>query len=276
MTRTLRIAAVQLRCGSEAAENRKQAEPFLHAAAAAGAQLIATPENSMRVDADRQRLLAAVESPQNDAELAAWSECARQLGVWLLMGSGNVAASPGKIFNRSFLFTPAGVLAAHYDKIHLFDVQLGDGESYQESQTVQGGTQAVIATGPAGLKIGMTVCYDLRFPQLYGALARAGADIIAIPAAFTHTTGQAHWHTLVRARAIESACFVIAPAQGGRHDNGRVTWGHSMIVDPWGKVLASLDHQEPGYVLADLDLDQVQRVRASIPAWRGGPRFAGP
>jgi predicted amidohydrolase len=187
-----------------------------------------------------------------------------------------VLAAPGKVFNRSFLFAPDGSTVARYDKIHLFDVQLGGGESYRESASVAPGAKAVLATGPHDVKIGMTICYDLRFPSLYGALARAGAELIAIPAAFTVTTGRAHWETLVRARAIETAAFVVAPAQGGTHDGGRETWGHSMIVNPWGEIIASLAHLEPGYVVADLDLDQVTQARAKIPAWSGGPAFAAP
>jgi len=276
MTRILRVAAVQLRCGIDSVENRAAAIPFLRAAAADGAKLIVTPENSLRLDSNRPRMLAAVSAPTNTTELAAWADLARELHAWVLLGSGGVLAEPGKVFNRSLLFAPDGSTAAQYDKIHLFDVQLGNGESYRESAVVRAGTQAVVAHGPDDVKIGMTVCYDLRFASLYGALARAGAEIISIPAAFTYTTGQAHWEILVRARAIETGAFVIAPAQGGVHDGGRETWGHSMIVNPWGEVLASLDHRDPGYVVADLDLDQVAQARAKIPAWSGGPAFAGP
>lgn len=276
MTRTLRLAAVQLRCGIDAARNREDAIPLLRAAAGEGAQLIVTPENSLRLDSDRPRMLAAVAAPANAAEFAAWADLARQLEVWLLLGSGGVLAAPGKVFNRSLLFSPEGGTVAQYDKIHLFDVELGGGEAYRESATVQAGSQAIIATGPADVKIGMTVCYDLRFPLLYGALARAGAELISIPAAFTATTGRAHWETLVRARAIETGAFVVAPAQGGVHDGGRETWGHSLIVNPWGEVLASLEHRDPGFIVADIDLGEVQQARAKIPAWAGGPAFIGP
>ncbi|MBC7982610.1 MAG: carbon-nitrogen hydrolase family protein [Candidatus Obscuribacterales bacterium] len=276
MPRRLRVAAVQLRCGIDSAANRAHAAPFLRAAAAAGAQLVATPENTMRLDRDRKRLLAATAAENNDSELAAWGAFAKELSVWLLMGSGSVVALAGKVFNRSYLFSPTGAVAAHYDKIHMFDVQLGAGESYRESEGVQAGDKAVLAAGPMDAKIGLTICYDLRFPGLYNALARGGAEVIAVPAAFTHTTGQAHWDTLVRARAIETGAFVIAPAQGGHHDDGRTTWGYSMIVDPWGKVLAALDHNNPGYVVADLDLDLVQEARAKIPAWVGGPAYLPP
>jgi predicted amidohydrolase len=249
---------------------------LLQAAKADGAQLIATPENSLRLDSNRPRLLSEVAKSTNKVRIDAWANLALELNVWLLMGSGGVQAGPGKVFNRSFLFAPDGTLAAHYDKIHLFDVHLGNGESYRESETVQPGSQAVMTTGPGGMKIGMTVCYDLRFPLLYGALARAGAELITIPSAFTCTTGRAHWETLIRARAIETGAFVIAPAQGGVHDGGRETWGHSMIVNPWGEILASLDHRDPGFVCADIELDQVGQARAKIPAWNGGPAFASP
>ncbi|MGD9815664.1 MAG: carbon-nitrogen hydrolase family protein [Hyphomonadaceae bacterium] len=274
--RKLRVAAVQLRSGIEPAANRAHAMPFLREAAAAGARLIATPENTLRLDRDRERMLAAAGPEKDDPELAAWGRAAQELGVWLLLGSGAIATGGGKVFNRSFLYDPDGKVVARYDKINLFDVTLGGGETYRESATVEGGAQAVIAAGPMGAKIGMTICYDLRFAELYAALARAGAEIITIPSAFTVPTGQAHWETLLRARAIETGAFIVAPAQGGRHEDGRSTWGHSMIVDPWGKVLARLDHDEPGFIVADLDLDLVAAAREKIPAWQGGRDFTGP
>jgi deaminated glutathione amidase len=276
MARKLRVAAVQLRSGIDPAANRTNALPFLREAATAGARLIATPENTIRLDRDRERMLAAVGPEKGDAEITAWSRIAQELGVWLLLGSGAIATGGGKVFNRSFLFEPGGKIVARYDKINLFDVTLGGGEAYQESATVEGGGKAVLVEGPMGAKLGMTICYDLRFPALYAALARAGAEIITIPAAFTRPTGEAHWETLLRARAIETGAFVVAPAQGGRHEDGRSTWGHSMIVDPWGKILAKLDHDEPGFIAADLDLDLVAEARGKIPAWSGGAAFEGP
>ncbi len=276
MTRKLRVAAIQLRSGIEPAANRAHAMPLLREAAVAGARFIATPENTLRLDRDRARMLGAVGPEEGDAELKAWGRAAQELGVWLLLGSGAIATGDGKVFNRSFMFNPDGKIVARYDKINLFDVTLGGGEDYRESDTVEGGAQAVVIDGPMNAKIGLTICYDLRFAPLYSALARAGAEIIAVPAAFTVPTGRAHWETLLRARAIETAAFVIAPAQGGRHEDGRATWGHSMIIDPWGKVLAQLDHDEPGLIIADLDLDEVAASRAKIPAWQGGRDFAGP
>lgn len=274
--RRLRVAAVQLRCGIEPAANRAHALPFIREAATAGARFIATPENTYRLDRDRDRALAAAGPEQGDPELAAWGRVAQEHGVWLLLGSAAISNSAGKVFNRSFLYTPEGKVAARYDKINLFDVTLGGGETYRESETVEGGSRAMLAEGPMGAKIGLTICYDLRFAPLYTAYAKAGAEIIMVPAAFTVPTGLAHWETLLRARAIETGAFVVAPAQGGRHEDGRATYGHSMIVDPWGKIVAKLDHDEPGFIVADLNLDQVGEARAKIPAWAGGPEFAKP
>lgn len=274
--RRLRTAVVQLRSGIEPAANRAAAMPLLREAASAGARLIATPENTTRMDRNRARMFAAVGPEKGDPELLAWGRAAQELGVWLLMGSGPIAAGDGKVFNRSFFFDPDGKIVARYDKINLFDVTLGGTENYRESDTVQGGGQAVVVEGPMGAKLGLTICYDVRFASLYASLARAGAEIIAVPAAFTVPTGQAHWEILLRARAIETGSFVIAPAQGGQHEDGRATWGHSMIIDPWGKVLAQLDHDEPGLIIADLDLDEVTSARARIPAWQGGREFKAP
>jgi predicted amidohydrolase len=274
--RKLRAAAAQLRSGIEPAANRAAAMPLLREAAAAGARLIATPECTMVLDRDKARMLKTVGSVQIDQEIKAWGAAAQELGVWLLLGSGSVDAGNDKVFNRSFLYDPSGKVAATYDKINLFDVTLGGGETYRESDTFEGGAKAVLVTGPMDAKIGLTICYDLRFAPLYSGLARAGAEVIAAPAAFTVPTGQAHWETLIRARAIETHCFLIAPAQGGKHEDGRSTYGHSMIVDPWGKVIARLDHDEPGFIVADLDLDAVATARAKIPAWQGGRAFIGP
>lgn len=274
--RTVRTAAVQLRCGIDPAANRAHALPFLREAATAGARLITTPENTYRLDRNRERAVAAAGPERGDPELAAWSRIAQELGVWLLLGSAAIATGAGKVFNRSFLYTPDGKVAARYDKINLFDVTLGGGETYRESETVEGGEHAVMVEGPAGSRIGLTICYDIRFAPLYNAYARAGAEIITVPAAFTVPTGQAHWEVLLRTRAIETGAFVIAPAQGGRHEDGRATWGRSMIIDPWGKVLAKLDNDEPGVIVADLHLEHVAEARAKIPAWQGGRDFKGP
>ncbi|HCK84636.1 MAG TPA: amidohydrolase [Hyphomonadaceae bacterium] len=272
----LRVAAVQLRCGIEPAANRAHALPFIREAATAGARFVTTPENTHRLDRNRERALAATGPEKGDAELAAWGRMAQEFGVWLLLGSAAIATGSGKVFNRSLLYSPEGRVAARYDKINLFDVTLGGGETYRESETVEAGKRATLAEGPMGAKIGLSICYDLRFAPLYTAYAKAGAEVIAIPSAFTVPTGQAHWETLLRARAIETGAFVVAPAQGGRHEDGRSTYGHSMVVDPWGKIVAKLDHDEPGFIVADLNLDQVCEARAKIPAWAGGPEFVGP
>jgi len=276
MARKLRVAAVQLRSTPDAAANRAEAEPFIREAASAGARFVATPENTGRLDRDRPRLLENLAKADLVAEERAWGRIAAEHGVWLLVGSMAIPAGPNKVFNRSFLFSPDGKRAATYDKIHMFDVTLGAGETYRESAGVEPGTKAVVVEGPMGARLGLTICYDLRFAHLYRKLARAGADIITIPAAFTVPTGKAHWETLIRARAIETGCFVIAPAQGGLHTDGRSTWGHSIIVAPWGEIVGQLDHDEPGVLIADLDLDLVADARAKVPAWMTDADFTGP
>ncbi len=276
MARNLRVGLVQLRSGIDPAANREAAMPWLREAATKGARLIATPENTHRMDRDRERMLAAAQAEDQTAALKSWGRIASELGVHLLMGSMAAWAGAGKVYNRSLLFAPNGKVTAEYDKINLFDVELGAAETYRESATVAPGAKAVLAEGPAGASIGMTVCYDLRFPSLFNALAQAGAQVIAVPSAFTRPTGEAHWETLLRARAIETGAFVIAPAQGGNHEDGRATWGHSLIIDPWGRILAAKGDDAPGLIMADLDLDQCAQARAKIPAWRGGGEFTGP
>lgn len=276
MARALRVACVQLRSGVDLAANRAQALPLLREAAASGARLVATPEMTARLDRDRARLQDNLARADLAAEQRGWARIAEELGVWLLLGSAPIPADAGRVYNRSHLFAPDGRLAATYDKINLFDVELGGGESYRESAGVAAGARAVLAEGPLGVKLGLTICYDMRFARLYRTLANAGAEMIAIPAAFTVPTGRAHWETLIRARAIETGCFVIAPAQGGVHEDGRATWGHSLIVSPWGQVLKALDDDAPGVIVADCDLDQVAEARAKIPAWRSEGEFTGP
>jgi predicted amidohydrolase len=276
MARPVRVALIQLRSGVEASANRASATALVREAAAAGARLICTPENTTRMDRNRARLREAVGPEAGDPEIKAWAAVAREHGVFLLLGSTAVTADEGRVFNRSLMFDPNGKTCARYDKINLFDVTLGGTETYRESDGVAPGGQAVVVDGPMGAKIGLSICYDLRFAELYRALALAGAEMLTVPAAFTRPTGEAHWEVLLRARAIETGAFVLAPAQGGHHEDGRGTWGHSMIVDPWGAVVAQLDHDEPGVLVADLDLDRVAEARAKIPAWRGGRSFEGP
>jgi predicted amidohydrolase len=202
-------------------------------------------------------------------------EAARNLGVWLLIGSALVKREDGKAANRSVLVSPEGAIAATYDKLHMFDVDLPTGESSRESATYEPGDRAVVARA-GDLRLGMTVCYDLRFPALYRALALAGAEVMTIPSAFTRPTVAAHWEVLMRARAIETGSFVLAPAQGGRHEDGRGTWGHSLVIAPWGEVLAQLDHDDPAVLVVDLDLEAPAKARAAIPALANARGFAGP
>jgi len=196
--------------------------------------------------------------------------------VWLLLGSTIIANGEGKGFNRSLLYAPSGKIAARYDKINLFEAALGAGEAYRESNSFEPGDAACVVEGPMGAKLGLTICYDVRFPALYAALAQAGAEVIFVPAAFTKPTGEAHWEALLRARAIETGAFVVAPAQGGKHEDGRTTYGRTLIFAPWGELIGKLDHDEPGLLVADLDLGQVSEARAKVPAWRGGGAFTGP
>jgi deaminated glutathione amidase len=196
-------------------------------------------------------------------------------GVTILIGSALVKREDGLFANRSMLVTPNGEVSATYDKIHMFDVDLPTGEKHRESSLYSPGDEAVVAEAPFG-KLGLTVCYDVRFPHLYRDLARKGAEIITVPAAFTVPTGQAHWETLLRARAIENGCYVLAPAQGGAHEDGRATFGHSLAIAPWGEVIGRLDHDEPGVLFAELDLDAVAKARAAIPNLINAREYAGP
>jgi predicted amidohydrolase len=219
----------------------------------------------------RERLFAAIAPEESDASLAAFRELARKLRIFLHIGSLAIKQSPERAANRSFLIDPDGKIVARYDKIHMFDVDLANGESYRESRSYLPGDIAVTADLPWG-KLGLTVCYDLRFPALYRALAEAGSSFLAIPSAFTRQTGEAHWHVLNRARAIENGSFVFAAAQTGRHENGRETFGHSLIVDPWGRILAE-GGTEPGIILAEVDPAQVAAARSQIPSLHNGRRF---
>ena len=262
----IRAACVQMRSGAEVAPNIAAATALVRQAAEAGAILIATPEMTNLLDIRPGMARPKIVSQDDDATLAAFRALAVELGVWLLLGSIAVTVEDDDRFaNRSFLIGPDGKIVAQYDKIHMFDVEVGDGQTYRESRAYRSGTSAVLAE-TAISPIGMTICYDLRFPALYRTLAQAGAQILTVPAAFTRMTGEAHWHVLLRARAIETGCFVIAPAQGGQHEDGRETFGHSLIISPWGEILAEADGDEPGVVWADIDLEQVSKARARIPS----------
>jgi predicted amidohydrolase len=262
--RKIKVACVQLRCGEDVAENVRSALALIREAHGAGAQFIGTPENTNLMAPDGGAKLEKTVAEKDDAALPQFGALAEELGIWLLVGSLAIKVSEGKTANRSYLIGPNGRIAARYDKIHLFDVNLPSGETYRESNTVAPGEEAVVASLPWG-RVGLSVCYDLRFPQLYRALAKNGAEILTVPSAFTETTGKAHWHVLLRARAIENGCFVIAPAQGGTHANGRKTYGHSLIVGPWGDILAEAG-TEPCVISAELDLGEIADVRARLPS----------
>ena len=272
---TLRVALVQTCTPASQAAALQQIEPLIRQAAAAGAELIVTPEGSNLLQRDRARMLLALKPLDQDPFVQGVRELARELNVWILIGSALVASGPDKAANRAVLVNPDGEIVSTYDKLHMFDVDLPNGDRYRESSLYEPGAAARLVQTPWG-KLGLTICYDMRFPQLYRALAKAGADIIAVPAAFTRPTGEAHWEVLLRARAIENGVFILAAAQGGHHEDGRATWGHSLAIDPWGRVLAGAQGDEPGVVIADLELEDVTSTREAIPSLRNERPFAGP
>jgi deaminated glutathione amidase len=263
-SRSFRVGLVQMCSGREVERNVSDATALIRQAKREGADYVQTPEMTTIMELDRPRLLAAVRPEAGNPALSHFQSLARELGIYLHIGSMAVLVSEGRLANRSFLITPNGHIAAHYDKIHMFDVDLGGGESYRESANYEPGRRAVLADLPWG-KLGLTICYHLRFPQLFRALARAGARFLAIPSAFTRPTGMAHWHTLLRARAIESQAFVFAAAQGGTHENGRETFGHSLIVSPWGELLAEAG-VHPTVIVADVELQLLEDVRRRVPS----------
>ena len=264
-TGTFRVGLVQMRTGRDVDRNLADAGALIREAVGQGAQYVQTPEITTLMETQRERLFAAVRPEEGNAAIAYFSGLARELAIWLHVGSMGVLVGNGRIANRSLLLSPAGALEARFDKIHMFDVQLPGGEVYRESKNYQPGETAVLADLPWGT-LGMTVCYDLRFPHLYRALAKAGADFLAIPSSFTRPTGAAHWHVLMRARAIENGCFVFAAAQAGRHEIGRETYGHSLIVAPWGEIMAEADGDTPGVIVADIDVGQVREARNRVPS----------
>ena len=261
-----RVACIQNCAGTETAPNLAECAGFVREAAGRGAALVILPEYFTGLDIRDDLLIPEAFSEEAHPALPLFSGLAREHRAWLLLGSLAIEAGDGKITNRSYLIDPAGTTVARYDKIHLFDVDLEGGESYRESATIAPGASAVVADLPWG-RIGLSICYDLRFPQLYRALAKAGADFLTVPAAFTKTTGEVHWEVLLRARAIETGCFVFAPCQSGVHAGGRATYGHSLIVDPWGAVIAD-GGEDPGVVVADVDPAAVAKARGMIPALR--------
>jgi predicted amidohydrolase len=270
-TTTFKAAMIQMRSGIEPAANVDAAARMIGEAKSAGADYVQTPEMTNIMEVKRERLLSTIVPEEQDASLATFRELARKLGIFVHVGSLAIKAGPERAANRGFLIDPRGDIAARYDKIHMFDVDLSGGESYRESRTYRPGELAVLSDLPWG-RLGVTICYDLRFPALYRALAEAGATMLAIPSAFTKQTGEAHWHVLNRARSIENGCFVFAAAQGGKHETGRDTFGHSLIVDPWGRILAE-GGAEPGVVMAEIDIGEVAKARARIPSLQHGRRF---
>jgi predicted amidohydrolase len=268
---TFKAAMIQMRSGLTPAANIDAAARLIQEAKDAGADYVLTPEMTNLLAAKREQLFATVVEEAKDTSLSALRELARRLGIIVHVGSLAIRSGPERAANRSFLIGADGEIAARYDKIHMFDVDLANGESYRESNSYAPGESAVLADLPWG-RLGLTICYDLRFPALFRALAEAGASFLAIPSSFTKQTGEAHWHVLNRARAIENGCFVLAAAQGGKHENGRETFGHSLIVDPWGRVLAE-GGTEPGIILAEIDPAAAATARARIPSLQHGRRF---
>jgi len=266
-----RAGLLQMRSGRKVDANIAAAAKLAREAKAAGADYIQTPEMTNLMEQKTKALFSILVEEERDPSLAAFRELARELNVHFHVGSLAVKASPEKAANRSFAIDPTGEIVARYDKIHMFDVELGAGESYRESNNYRPGESAVLVDLPWG-RMGLTICYDLRFPSLYRALAEAGADFLAIPAAFTKITGEAHWHILTRARAIETGSYVLAAAQGGMHENGRETYGHSIVIDPWGNVVAE-GGAEPGVIMAEIDPALVASARSRIPSLQHGRRF---
>jgi deaminated glutathione amidase len=274
MSERFKVACIQNNAGPDILPNIREVDRLARSASAVGADFILTSENFTSIEFGAERSLDKALPEAEHPAVPHFTALAKELGVWFLMGSLTIKLSPSKVNNRSYLIDPDGRIVARYNKLHLFDVQLKAGETYRESATVEPGDRAVLAETPWGL-LGMTVCYDLRFAYLYRALAQAGAGFLTIPSAFTKTTGQAHWHTLVRARAIETGAYVFAPAQCGQHAGGRKTYGHSLVVDPWGEILAD-GGEAPGYIIAEVDPLKIAEARRMIPSLEHDRAFSGP
>jgi predicted amidohydrolase len=268
VTGVLNIALVQTRTPATAKAGLDHVAPLIREAAAGGARFILTPEGTNLLEQRRDRRATVLASEDEDVAVLGLRRLAAELGVWLLIGSAIVRSGrdgDARAANRSLLVGAGGAIVARYDKLHVFDVDLPNGERYRESATVRPGDGAAVADTPWG-RLGLTICYDIRFPHLHRQLAQSGASMIAVPAAFTAPTGEAHWETLLRARAIETGAFVLAPAQGGLHEDGRRTWGRSTVVGPWGEIIARADHDEPCVLHAKLDMEAVAKARAAIPS----------
>ncbi|MBZ9774497.1 carbon-nitrogen hydrolase family protein [Mesorhizobium sp. CO1-1-8] len=268
-----KAAAIQMRSGESPERNAVDLERLVREAASQGATYIQTPEMTGALIRDKEARAASFTSEDKDIIVSTARKLASELGVFLHIGSTAILRADGKLANRALLFGPDGATLATYDKIHMFDVDLDNGESWRESAAYEPGTEAVV-TEIGRAKLGFAVCYDLRFPQLFRAEALAGADLLSVPAAFTRQTGEAHWHVLLRARAIENGAYVVAAAQGGLHEDGRETYGHSLIVDPWGRIIAEAAHDEPAVIVAEIDPAQSLAARKKIPNLRNARDFA--
>jgi predicted amidohydrolase len=271
----VRVGLIQTRTPATHAAALDHVAPMVREAAGQGARFILTPECTNALQKDRARLLPTLVSLDDDPVVRGLRDLAVELGVWIDVGSALVRREDGKAANRQAVIDPTGAIVATYDKLHMFDVDLPTGETARESATYEPGERATVVQTPLGA-FGLTICYDMRFPALHRALALGGAQVLTVPAAFTRPTGEAHWDILLRARAIETGSFVIAAAQGGFHEDGRGTWGRSIVVGPWGEVIGKLDHDEPGVLIADLDLAAVDKARAAIPALKNAREFTGP
>ena len=270
---SFKAGLVQMRTGVDEARNLVAAEALIREAAANGADFIITPEITNLFEPDRPKFREKITPQDENISVRGFSALAMELKRWLHIGSLVLKSGEGKAFNRALLFDPKGKIAATYDKVHLYDVDLPNGDTYRESAVYEGGKEAVVVDLPF-CKLGVSICYDVRFPLLYHALAQAGANVLVTPAAFTVPTGQAHWHVLQRARAIETGSFVLTAAQGGKHEGGRETYGHSLVVNPWGEVIAELRHDEPGVLIAEIDVAQSKDARARIPALVNTRKFS--
>ncbi len=262
--RNLRIACIQMRSSTKPEENVETFSKLVNSAASDGARYVQSPEMTGFVEQSREKLFDIVKPADEDILVAAAKSLAKTHQIWLHVGSTAILRSDGKVANRAYVIKPDGEIASTYDKIHMFDVDLDNGESWRESSVYEPGNDAVISRID-GINTGLAICYDMRFPQLFRDYAMGGAEILTSPAAFTRQTGEAHWHALLRARAIENGAFMVAAAQGGLHEDGRETYGHSLIVNPWGEIVGEIDHNEPGFMVIDIDLDEVVAARKKIP-----------
>lgn len=273
MSPTLKVACVQMRSGTDIDKNIVTLEGFIREAASLGATYVQTPEMTGILQRDTKALFASISTDENDPVFAKASDLAKELGIWIHIGSTAIDRGDGKAANRAGLFSPTGERVASYDKIHMFDVDLANGESWRESKVYRPGDQCVVSLID-DIPLGIAICYDMRFPHLFRAQAKQGAEILTSPSSFTRQTGEAHWHILLRSRAIENGAFMIAAAQGGVHEDGRETYGHSLIINPWGEIIGEQNNNEPGIIVAELDLSEVTKARQRIPGLANEREFS--